>query len=66
MRYYWMAHVKLSGVIEADTWDAALALAQLKLDLTPRDRWPAELLTVIPASEATISVPLIGTEAWPS
>lgn len=66
MRYYWLAHVKLSGVIEADTWDAAIALAQLKLDLTPRDRWPAELLTVIPASEVSIPELLIGTEAWPS
>jgi len=64
MRYYWMGHVKLSGIIEAASFEAACLLAAERLAQTPRDRWPAELLTVIPASE--VMMPTIGVETLPS
>lgn len=66
MRYYWMGHVKLSGVIEAASFEAAIAMAQAMLDATPLDRWPTELETVIPASEVSIGVIPTGTQALPS
>lgn len=64
VRYYWFGHVKISGIIEAASFEAALVLAQARLDAAPRDRWPVELQTVIPVSE--VAMPVIGLETLPS